>query len=744
MPKLTEATPEQLRPFTSLGADLSWRDGDREAVGDCPFCGAERKFAVGVETSMWRCLVCAVGSDKTPAGGGNSTTFIRELHAASVDATALSGDFDELLEDRRLLSESTLKAWGVCRSVITGEWLVPGYDAAGKLMNLFRYTQDKTAGKRVLRSTSGMSVQAFGVGLLKPEHEEVWVLESWNALALWETLGIAKRKDVGVLGIPGCNVWQESWGRLVSGKRVVIAFDSDHPKANRTSGKITQPAYDAVKRTTAMLTASASPPSSVAYLAWGPDGYDPDLKNGWDARDALTESRSVSVRVKALESLFAMVEPVKDEWRGGSVGRNAHVAGVSGGSELSPKRCSEWSVVTGAWKKALKWRQELDDVLSIAVSVAASTSQVGDSQLFLQIIGDAGSGKTKMCDAMLVSKGCHALEHLTGFHSGWKGEGGKDCSLISRINHKTLITPEGDVMMSSPHFAEIMSQQRRIFDGSSGATYKNTDEDTRYTGLRTPWIMAGTPALLDSNQSRLGDRFLKVFINRPGKDEQREILRSAVYASMRSVVQTSNGDAASSMEAYLREAYQLTGGYIDHLRESMPDLINYPVDSMTDEQVDLCTYFGEFTAMLRARPASGRKDSLEAHDTAEMPTRLSAQFSRLAACCAVVLNKREIDYEVVRRVRKVALDTASGRTLNIAKHLMREEPDAYGAVSGGEYGRFRGDVALHAGMGEDACLSVLRFMKNVGIVDQVVFTTNNQKKWRLTENAAALWKKVML
>ena len=52
-------------------------------------------------------------------------------------------------------------------------------------------------------------------------------------------------------------------------------------------------------------------------------------------------------------------------------------------------------------------------------------------------------------------------------------------------------------LLSSPKFAELMSQQRRIFDGTSGASYKNRKEDVRFTGLRTPWVMAVTPSSIN-------------------------------------------------------------------------------------------------------------------------------------------------------------------------------------------------------------------------------------------------------
>ena len=60
--------PEKLRPYTFHGVELDWH-GKEDAIGDCPFCGRERKFRVNVKTGLFRCLVCSEGSAK---GGGNS------------------------------------------------------------------------------------------------------------------------------------------------------------------------------------------------------------------------------------------------------------------------------------------------------------------------------------------------------------------------------------------------------------------------------------------------------------------------------------------------------------------------------------------------------------------------------------------------------------------------------------------------------------------------------------------------
>lgn len=392
-----------------------------------------------------------------------------------------------------------------------------------------------------------------------------------------------------------------------------------------------------------------------------------------------------------------------------------------------------------AWSHALSMRESLSDVLTIMLAVSASTMQVGD-QLFLQVIGQAGSGKSRLCDAMLVSKHCFPLEHLTGFHSGWKDGSGEDFSLLSRINGKCLITPEADVMMSNPRFGELMSQQRRIFDGASGATFKNRKEDMRWTGLRTPWIMAGTPALMDHDQSRLGDRFLKVFIHPPDEDQRRSILRMVVQSAVRSVMHTSNCDPASSVDGVMLDAYRLTGGYVEWLRANMEEEVNkLRINVLAME--DVCCDLAEFTASMRARPQYGAKirDKLDSHDGKELPSRLAHQFARLACCVAVVMNQPNVNDDVLRLVRKVAFDTSQGVTLRIVDAL----------ATAGYDGADLNDLQIVSNLPPEKLGHLLGFLSTdkVGVLEQFEDSPSTRGwrgmvKWRLTTKMASTYERV--
>jgi len=400
-------------------------------------------------------------------------------------------------------------------------------------------------------------------------------------------------------------------------------------------------------------------------------------------------------------------------------------------------KCESFDEVIATWQVCMRWRDDLENVLVAMLSVVVSTEQIGD-QLFLQVIGDAGSGKTRFCDAFLTSPTCHALEHITGFHSGFKGTGDEDYSLISRINRKTLITPEGDVMMSSPKFKEIMSQQRRIFDGTSGATYKNQAEDVRYTGLRTPWIIAGTPTLMDSDQSRLGDRFLRVCIESPDYEERRKIQRVVALSALTSVRVKSCAKDKKLTNSDMEEAYAKTGGYVSFLRNNAEDMIKKV--EIPEDLIEQCCDLGEFTADFRARPNADANS--ETDDTKELPTRLTHQFVRLMCCVAACTQRKEADEYVMRIVKKIAIDSSRGRTLDIARVLFENQSE----------GLENKGIVNRCNLTPNEVRKMIRFMRGIGIVESFTVKTKtavkgvrrtDKLKFRLTERVDSLMESII-
>jgi hypothetical protein len=290
--------PDKVRAYVQLGVSLE--DAGSQWNGDCPFCGKEAKFTVETETGFYRCWSCQRGGAK---GGGNHLTFIRHFHE---DAFSASQDYSELLEDRGFLEEETLSAFGVCKSPLTGEWLVPGYDHEKRLMSLWRFIPDTKTGKRRLQTPKGIPQSMVGPPMFDPDCEIVFVLEGqWDAMIMYETLRFAKKGPGGslvrtsnvaqslfananVIGVPGANTFKPEWCDLLAGKHVILCYDSDLPTVNEKTGRANPPAgMSGAKRVAEMLVLASEPPTKIEWIRWGADGYDPELKSGYDVRDLL-------------------------------------------------------------------------------------------------------------------------------------------------------------------------------------------------------------------------------------------------------------------------------------------------------------------------------------------------------------------------------------------------------------------------------------------------------------------------
>lgn len=772
MPRIVESAtvPDKLKPYQFHGVEIDYREGSEQAIGTCPWCSRENKFRVKVETGQWTCLVCKTGTDK---GGGNDRTFLRLLHERSAAATT-DAQLGELRLDRRLVSIETLRRWGVVQSEMTGEWLVPGYGADGKLQQLYKYVLDRASNKKLLKATWGLSHQLLGVGHYEPAKPIVFLCEGpWDAMALEEVLASAKDTgsglmltsnvkaalgaSVNVLAVPGCGSFHESWLGWFAGKRVYLVFDSDHPKrmcrtcqksystiehdtcplCHNPSGADIEPAgYSGLQRTARLLSGAETPPAEISYLVWGESGYDPEMVSGYDVRDALTAvdggsgSPSIAERVKRYAGLRERFTIVPSEWLA--------VPGSRGKDEIDCRPCESWTELVTAWRKALKWTDGLDCALSVMLSCVTSTKAVGD-QLWCKILAPPSCGKSVLCEALSVNKKyIVAKSTIRGFHSGFKSDkdGAEDNSLIAQMYGKTLVTKDGDTLLQSPNLGQILSEARDLYDSTSRTHYRNKMSKD-YMGVRMTWILCGTSSLRLIDSSELGERFLDcVIMDHIDDDLEDEILWRVVNRADLAMNQEADGKLDTQHDPEMTRAMQLSGGYVTYLRENAQRLLS-AVES-PEAALRKCVRLGKFVAYMRARPSTRQDETAER----EFAARLVSQMVRLAKCLAVVLNRKSIDAEVLRRVRKVALDTARGRTLELARYLYPL----------GEEGAEAKTLAHKTGHSEEKERLLLRFLRHIEAVDYFTPASavaesgkllTNRPRWRLTPRMMKLYRDVM-
>lgn len=714
-----DAESDGLRPYSSHGCDLTVSGA--QATGDCPFCGREGKFSVEIATTKFRCWSCN--------SSGNATEFMRSIyrHASERRDAAF---YDAVAADRGI-DPDTAAAWGVVQAG-DGAWLVPGYGAGGELDQVYRRTRimDKGAWVWRLLPTPGIWSPGKSHALHAPADDfdptcaEVYICEGpWDGMALWEAAKAAGLGPCQIVAVPGCKVWQDGWTEFCRGKNIALLYDSDHPR-ELIAGRIQRDGYDGMVRAAKRLSGVAA---SVRWLQWGPDGYDPDRPSGWDVRDQLG--------VAPLDDLLTKIEDAPQEWFSSSVVVNhTHLR-----KSVEAVPCETWADCEASWADAMQWRGELSDATAVLLAIATSTKQAGN-QLFLDLVGAPGSAKTTLCRGLLVSDSCIHLENMTKLVSGYKlpDDPDKDCSFLARANGKTWITCEFDTVLTSPEYTQLMGKIRRIFDGETTATYGNSDKDRIYSSLRTPWIRAGTHRMMDHDQSQLGDRFMRYIIGDPTGDEKRSIVRAALRSERAALVETANGAASSIFDPKIRRAHGLTGGYVDWLRANAEDklaCVDVPIAAE-----DYCIDLAELSADLRARPNEDKR-RLETHDTKELPTRLARQNIRLATCLAVVFNRTIVDANVLRIVRKVALDTAFGHSRNIVEWLCSPNPKAdyapYQEAGGLQNQALRG----WTGMSEERLSKYLGFLRKIDVLE-LREVRQMGSAWVLTNRVYDLYRRI--
>jgi len=297
MPKVNQATetPQYLRPYEFLGLELTYKAGDKDAYADCIYCEREGKMGIKVETGQFRCNVC---EEK-----GNIRVFMQKLQELSFEATTTQ-DYKELAANRKLYTDETLIHWQLGKSILTGDWLIPGWNVEGKLTGLYRYI--KNGDRMMLMPTPTLGHHLLGMNLFDKQCAVLYVCEgSWDSMCLWETLRLAKPSgegyvatsnpqasllaDANVIGVPSASVFYENWCDLLGGKTINLMAQNDHERIHsKTKKRIAPASYEGMLKIHKMLLQADHPPESVNMIFWGDKGWTEELPTGYDVRDMIT------------------------------------------------------------------------------------------------------------------------------------------------------------------------------------------------------------------------------------------------------------------------------------------------------------------------------------------------------------------------------------------------------------------------------------------------------------------------
>lgn len=752
--------PEKLQPYLFYGVDLAW-SGTGDAKGTCPFCGKERHFFVNQENGLWNCKVCNEGSIK---GGGNIYTFLANYWELCREYTRIKPDNNgdshfnlQKLAATRGLKTSTLIKWGVVRGVFTDEWIIPSHNLDKKIINLYRWAAFKTDEGIVRRfiGCPGLDPGLFGMNLYSKKKTKTELAEGpWDGMALYEALSEVCDKGSGkldttsnfnrsiaafrnILAVPGCETFLDKWVPIFRGHDLRLWYDNDHPRRNKKTDTLIEPASQSGMRKVVQLTNRKA--RSHKIIEWGPDGFDPNKLSGYDIRDHYRKHGALAV------ASLPFISP-PEEWM-----TNPNIPRDSEGNTVEPIECQSYTELVNYWRKALKWTELLDTTLSVMIACAIGTDLKSQSDtVWIRVIGPPGSAKTTLCEALSISNLTFPTSVQRGFHSGYKGKGDNDeegentdASLIPLIQNKTVIIKDGDTLLTSPARDQTLAELRDIYDGTSRAHFKNKKHSI-YKGINTTFILAGTSSLRKLNRAYLGERFLDCIIYDRGEKNKAledEILNRAAFGALRCMRESSDGSEEGLVDANLLEAWKRTAGYLNWLRSD----INVPGSSSTikrnlhlirkidcsDSIISICKSFGSYVSYMRAKPDRGLED--EDDNEVELPTRLTRQFVRLANLLAVTLNRDAVDTEVMERVAKVVRDTSRGFTYKIVCLLYEHKDGMSVTTLSGYLKRDNTPILRH-----------LKFLRSIGVVRPFKTTNktgnrgNKKHIWELTPTVRRL------
>jgi hypothetical protein len=729
---------DHTKPFACHGMEFSPPNGGNQCISDCPFCGKEGRFFLDSTTGMCQCKVCGFK--------GNVYTFFQEYHKACKGQRV---KLDKLASDRKLLPQS-LDKWGVAMGLLKREWVVPGYNQDGKVCQLYRYVLDKQSGKKRLMCSTGLDHQIYGVHLFDKKKPKVYVCEGiWDAIALWEMLKSVRLsgdrmvrtsnettsmlQDVNVIGIPGSQVFKAKWLELLAGREVVFFNHNDHPRLNERTGEYSEPSsLGGIKRVVELMQKESKYAKSVKYLQWGEEGYTKNHPSGYDVRDALTEPEDFAGRVERLKGLLDTVRDIPPEWAGNS--KKPTGSGVTP-LQMDLLECTSFKQVEDSFKKSMTWMEGMSRTLSCMLAVTLSTKSAG-SQLWMRFIGPPSSGKTELAEAISTcTEYVRQVSNMRGFMSGYKTdkEGMEDHSLVDAIKDMTMVTKDGDTLLQSPNLGQILGEGRDLYDGRTSAHYRH-GLNRDYQAVRFTWILCGTESLRQMDGNELGERFIDcVIMSSVPREIEKKIGLSLVEKMFDGMAQQSVGGKSDSISAPdIVESRKLTGGYIKYLRENASRLFSELAQGKEKSRkaFDKCQQLGMFVSYMRARPSKTQIEKAQR----ELSYRLSQQFGRLATCLAVVLNKKFLDKETMRRVSRVALDTARGRVYNLATLLIENEDNPLT------------ELAMSSILGEkpQAFQDLLLFLRKIGAIETYEHSVGKvvRKRWRLTDTVRELYEVV--
>lgn len=608
-----EKHPPLVRTLNTFGAQL--KEGGRDWVGTCIFCGKEKKLFANPEKELWDCKVCGAS--------GNRLSLLQQIYDRT-KGDPTDDDYEELAEHRKIPAVE-LKKYGFAK--VDSTWLIPGRTGKGKIHDLRRYELDT----KQLVSTAGCESQLWGAETLAgvPRGTRVWLCEGeWDGMAMKWLLNALKTTDDRVVAVPGASVLKKEWVPLFDGMHVMACYDADN------AGK------QGAKRALKMLRETVG---SIKFLCW------PETRpSGYDIRDHVSAGMESAGAKPTMSSLMGLMSS--------NLPGEVTVESADGEEKVNPESELEPIDLEGVmqeFRARIRMSVEMEHALVVALAVAASNDIPGDP-LWCYLIGPPGAGKTLLLSAFANSSRCVFRSTVTpaSLVSGWR-ESKNDPSLIPQLKGKTFVAKDFTEVLSMPIVAqeEVFSTLRGAYDGSVQKTFGN-GITREYKDCHFSMLAGVTNAIHGHRGASLGERFLKFQLTKLIGDDADSVIASAIKSV--------------GIEKQREEALQLV---VNRFLARRMDMATIP--EMGDKYATRLTALVQLVAILRAQVDRDRyRDDVLYRPMPESGTRLAKQLAKMAICVAFVLGKSEVDDMTYAIIEKIAYDTAYGFSLDIVDAMM--------------------------------------------------------------------------
>lgn len=641
--------PEALKPFRFHG--VFQRSGPylrsgRDYIGECPFCGKKKAFAVNRDTGQWACH----SKPRDCGRSGNIPTFLHQF-AEDTHKHTRPQLWTELSRLRKRIPVEAFKQWGVGWDYKLKRWVVPVRAKDGGIVDLRVYSP-KSKKKMGTAGRAAGCWNLAGASEIAGPDAVLFICEGeWDGMALhWLLDQLGLDFKWAVIALPGARTVKDEWISVVKKfGRVVTLGDNDSDgdaMAEKIWSKLAANGYR----------------GNLQYLNW-PD----TLPEGHDVTDHIGAGLAAKLlKRKIWKTILRLVD--SEHRRQPFKGQDNVTAALGGRREAveRPATNPTFEETVKVYQKHLMMTHHHIMALQYSYAIYLAT-QWDDDPLWGFLVGVPGSGKTEIlcsidgCPEAIYYSSIQSKGLVSGFQAN------PDPSLIPEMIGRCSIFKDFTELLDGNEEArdETYGVLRGWYDGHVKRKFGNGVE-REYYGRGN--VIGGVTNIIHAhNNSTLGERFIKFQMPKPKRAVARQIVMRAILNTAQE--EKKNTDLRAAANAFLNR--------------NVPAMV--PAEVIPMKYMVRIAALADLVSFMRAKvdwSGYGYEKELSHRPEAELPTRLGKQLTKLAMSNAVVLGKKKVDEDVFKLVERVAFNTAHGfhldivqaaMTMNEGKNLMIED-----------------------------------------------------------------------